>query len=137
MTKIESKEVVISAKIEDCFNFLLDMNNYELLLPKDKVSHWQSDEKQCSFKIQNTYKLSLVYHSSTPHNVVLVKSGPDAPFTFDLTINLTPTDAGIKAQIVSNADINPFLKMMVQKPLNNLFDYMAERLMKVLGENES
>jgi carbon monoxide dehydrogenase subunit G len=133
MTKIESKEVAVSAPIAECFEFLLDMNNYELLLPQDKISNWVSDEKQCSFKIQNTYKLTLVYSDSTPSTQVLVKSGPDSPFKFDLFINMSEEPNGTKAQLVCNADINPFLKMMVQKPLNNLFDYMADRLAKVKG----
>ena len=131
MTKIESKEVRVSAPISKCYNFLLDLNNYELLLPKDKVSHWESTEKECSFKIQHTYKLSLIYKSSTPESSVLVVSGPDSPFKFELNINLEEIEGQTKAQLVCNADINPFLKMMVQKPLNNLFDYMAERLVKI------
>lgn len=131
MTKIESKEVSVSAPISTCYNFLLDLNNYELLLPQDKVSHWESTEKECSFKIQNTYKLSLIYKESTPETSVLVVSGPDSPFKFELHINLEENDGRTNAQLVCNADINPFLKMMVQKPLNNLFDYMADRLVKV------
>jgi carbon monoxide dehydrogenase subunit G len=133
MTRIESKEVSVGAPVSECFEFLLDMNNYELLLPQDKISHWQSDEKQCSFKIQNTYKLTLVYDSNTHNSQVLVKSGADSPFKFNLFINLEEVESGTKAQMVCDADINPFLKMMVQKPLNNLFNYMAERLAKVKG----
>lgn len=131
MTRIESKEVIVKASNVECFEFLLDMNNYELLLPQDKISHWESDDTKCSFKIQHTYKLSLVYHSSEPNNQILVKSGPDSPFKFDLRINLAENEGATKAKLVCDADINPFLKMMVQKPLNNLFDYMAERLAKV------
>lgn len=134
MTRIESKEVTVDAAILECFEFLQDMNNYELLLPQDKISKWESDEKQCSFKIQNTYKLTLVHHSNTPSNQVLIKSGPDSPFKFDLFINLEElNNSSTKAQLICEADINPFLKMMVQKPLNNLFDYMADRLAKVKG----
>jgi hypothetical protein len=133
MTRIESKEVSVKAPIAECFEFLLDMNNYELLLPQDKISNWESNEKQCSFKIQNTYKLTLVYNSSTPNTQVLVKSGPDSPFKFDLFINMNEEDGITKSQMICEADINPFLKMMVQKPLNNLFDYMADRLAKVKG----
>lgn len=133
MTRIESKEVSVKAPIAECFEFLLNMNNYELLLPQDKISNWESDEKQCSFKIQNTYKLTLVYNSSTPTSQVLVKSGPDSPFKFDLFINMNEEGGITKSQLICEADINPFLKMMVQKPLNNLFDYMADRLAKVKG----
>ncbi len=133
MTKIESKEVVIAANSQVCFDFLMDLNNYQLLLPKDKISDWQSDEKSCSFKIQNTYKLSLKYSESEPTSKILIVSGEGSPFSFDLYINLENQGESTGAQLVCHADINPFLKMMVQKPLNNLFDYMADRMVKVLG----
>jgi len=133
MTKIESKKVTINAPIDTCFNFLLDLNNYELLLPQKTISDWESDEKSCSFKIQKTYKLSLEYNSSTPSTTILLKSGKGAPFSFDLNINLVDVNGTTEAQIITNADINPFMKMMVKKPLNNLFDYMTERMVKVIG----
>jgi carbon monoxide dehydrogenase subunit G len=137
MTTIESKEVNIAANSQVCFDFLMDLNNYELLLPKDSISDWQSDEKKCSFKIQKTYKLALVYSDSNPTSQITVVSGDGSPFKFDLKINLSDKGDSTDAQLVCNADINPFLKMMVQKPLNNLFDYMADRMVKVLGENEA
>ena len=133
MTRIESKEVVVEATVDKCFQFLLDLNNYELLLPKDKISHWESDNVSCSFKIQNTYTLSLVYSDSKEDHNVLIKSGASSPFKFDLNVLLHSVGGQTKAKLICDADINPFLKMMVQKPLNNLFDYMAERLTKVVN----
>jgi len=58
-------------------------------------------------------------------------SGENSPFSFSLNIILTESDGTCDAQLLCEADINPFLKMMVEKPLNNLFDYMADRLVKV------
>ncbi|MCB9188612.1 MAG: hypothetical protein H6600_10125 [Flavobacteriales bacterium] len=136
MTRIESKEVLIAANDKVCFDFLMDLNNYQLLLPKDKISDWKSDEQNCSFKIQNTYKLSMKYSESEPTSKILVVSGEGSPFSFDLYINLGADEGSTRAQLVCHADINPFLKMMVQKPLNNLFDYMADRMVKVLGPGE-
>lgn len=135
MTKIESKEVNISADAKTCYDFLLNLNHYELLLPQDKISDWKSDEKNCSFKIQNTYKLSLKYQDGEPNSKILVTSGEGSPFSFDLYIHLMDQGGSTGAQLVCHADINPFLKMMVQKPLNNLFDYMAERMVKVIAKN--
>tara|TARA_X000000368_G_C22858912_1_gene635635 strand:- start:336 stop:797 length:462 start_codon:yes stop_codon:yes gene_type:complete len=131
MTKIESKKVNVACSIEDCYTFLTDLNNYELLLPKDKISSWESDEKKCSFKIQKTYKLTLVYKNGLPHNEIHLVSGENSPFSFSLNIVLSESGATCDAQLLCEADINPFLKMMVEKPLNNLFDYMADRLVKV------
>ncbi len=133
MTRIESKKVQVNCSQAECFEFLTDMNNYELLLPKKNISDWSSDSKICSFKIQKTYKLVLEYISDTPTSQINIKSGGKSPFSFLLDVNLVEKDGTTEAQLVCDADINPFLKMMVQKPLNNLFDYMAERIAVVKG----
>ncbi len=131
MTRIESNKVNVSCSTQECFKFLADMNNYELLLPKDKISSWESSNEMCSFKIQKTYKLELVFVSGEEHSAIHLKSGANSPFKFTLNINLTDFDGNTEAQLLCEADINPFLKMMVEKPLNNLFNYMADRLVKV------
>jgi hypothetical protein len=136
MTRIESKKVTVNCSQEECFEFLSDMNNYELLLPKKNISDWSSDEKICSFKIQKTYKLVLEQVGGTASSQINIKSGEGSPFKFTLDINLAEGTT-TEAQLICDADINPFLKMMVQKPLNNLFDYMADRIAVVKGGEEA
>jgi hypothetical protein len=34
---------------------------------------------------------------------------------------------------VFNGEINPFIKMMVEKPLKNLFDHIADKMKAVHG----
>ncbi len=134
MTRIESKKVQVNCSQAECFEFLTDMNNYELLLPKKNISDWSSDYKVCSFRIQKTYKLILEHVSDTPSSQIHIKSGEKSPFSFTLNVNLTEKEGTTEAQLICDADINPFLKMMVQKPLNNLFNYMAERIAVVKGQ---
>lgn len=136
MTRIESKKVAVNSSQEECFKFLKDMNNYELLLPKKNITDWKSDEKTCSFKIQKTYKLVLEHKGDTASSQINIVGGEGSPFNFTLDINLTE-GATTEVQLICEADINPFLKMMVQKPLNNLFDYMAERIAVVNGGEEA
>ncbi len=131
MTTIESNKVAVTATQQECYDFLCDMNNYQLLLPKDSISDWSSDIEKCSFKIQKMYKLELVFTSGTPNTKIHIKSGPGSPFAFDLYAHLTENNHQTSAQLICEADINPFLRLMVEKPLNNLFNYMADRLTKV------
>lgn len=136
MTRIESKKVSVNCPQAECYEFLTDMNNYELLLPKKNISDWSSDEKTCAFKIQKTYKLVLEQTGGTPSSQINIKSGEGA-FKFVLDINLKEENGVTEAQLVCDADINPFLKMMVMKPLNNLFDYMADRIAVVKGGEQA
>jgi len=130
MTTIESKKVIVSASPQQTFEFLSNMNNIVHLLPEDKISNWQSDEKYCSFKIQNAYTISLEFKESTPHSAIVYSSGSGSPFAFTLKVSLKEVDGKTEAQQICEANINPFMEMMVKGPLTNLFDYMADRLGK-------
>lgn len=130
MTQIESKKVVVNASAETVFTFLSDMNNIQKLLPQDKISEWKSDEKSCSFKIQNAYTIGLNFVSSAPHTKIEYSSAQGSPFPFSLNTVLNENSGKTETQLLCEADINPFLKMLVVGPLKNLFDYMAERLEK-------
>ncbi|MEN9639062.1 MAG: hypothetical protein RLZZ262_930 [Bacteroidota bacterium] len=128
MTEIESKKVSVAAPREAVYNFLCDMNNIEKLLPAGKYSDWKSDTQSCSFKIQGAYTIVLNFVSATPHGEVRYASGDGSPFSFSLTSFLNEEGGSTSGFMKCEADINPFLKMVVQGPLKNLFDYMAEKL---------
>jgi carbon monoxide dehydrogenase subunit G len=128
MTKIESKKTEIAASSKQVYDFLMDMNNIQKLLPEGKYSNWISDIQSCSFKMQNAYNVSLNFSSSEPTTNVSYASGTGMPFPFSLVVNLIESNGLTTAQLLSEAKINPFMEMMVKGPLKNLFDYMAERL---------
>jgi len=54
-----------------------------------------------------------------------------------MQINLIELDVEhTTAQILCNIDINPVLKAMVSKPLNELFNYMANKIEKAIKHGE-
>ena len=46
-------------------------------------------------------------------------------------MTIEENDSSCNAQLICNADINPFLKMIIEKPLYYLFNYMADKLVAV------
>ena len=133
-TKIESKHVEINKSAEFVFDFVNDFNNVKELLPQDKISDWRSDFDSCSFKIQNAAIIPLVKKSVDKPSTINIVSGEKTPFPFTLVITFKSLEAErTEAFLNFDGDINAFLKMMVVKPLTNLFDYMATEL-KVVCE---
>lgn len=131
-TKIESKHVEINKPVLNVFEFVKDFNNIEQLLPQDKISDWKSDFDQCSFKIQNAAVIPLVKDSVMEPNTIHIVSGEKTPFPFTLKISFNEIDANkTEAFLNFEGEINAFLKMMVVKPLTNLFNYMAIELKTV------
>jgi len=128
--KIESKSVSIPANPEDVFKYVSDLNNFINLLPQDRISEWESRDDYCSFKVQGTATIDLHLKSSKEFSELYLESGEKAPFPIKLTVFLSANEKGTKAYQIMEAEINPFLKMMVEKPLANLFDYIADKLVE-------
>ena len=127
MVKIESKRVSVPAESAAVSAFLADMNNYHHLLPQNKISDWKADEKTCSFKVQGGYTIQLE-HAGQTGNTIHMKSGAASPFPFTLDVHLQPAEGATLAHQVVEANVNPFMKMMIEKPLKNLFDYITDKL---------
>jgi hypothetical protein len=120
-------KVTIKATKEAIKEFLVIPSNIWHLLPQDKVSDFKADENGCSFKVQGGITISLLNNGSTD-NTLLLKSGEKTPFPFELKIHLEENDDSTEGYIVFNGEVNMFLKMMVEKPLSALFNYMSEKL---------
>lgn len=131
MTTIESKQVLVSKPAAEVYTFLQDMNNFQQLLPQDRISEWKADKDQCSFKVQGAATIGLKLDGGTAPTLVKMKATDRSPFPFTLDVHLVPENSGTRAHQVFNADLNPFIKVMVEKPLQNLFDHIADRLAKV------
>ncbi len=131
--KIESKKGLINRSSKEVFDYLSDMNNFVNLLPKDKISDWEADKQQCSFKIQGATTISFVIESKEEPSHIHMVSGERSPFKFDLNVYLEEQEGKTLGYQVFDADINMFMKMMVEKPLQNLFDYIVEQLEKELN----
>ena len=133
MTTIESKTVVIDRPAEQLYSFLQDMNNFQQLLPQDRISDWKADKEQCSFKVSGAATIGLQLAGGTAPSLVNMKATDRSPFPFSLDVHLTSENGHTKVRQVFNADLNPFIKMMVEKPLQHLFDHIADRLAAVHG----
>lgn len=125
---IDSTVVTVNAASDEVCSFLKDANNLIHLLPQDKISDFNSSETECSFKVQGGVIISLIQDGQEGNEKLFLKSGKSSPFPFRLTINLKSIDNTTEGFIHFDGEVNMFLKMMVEKPLTNLFNYMSNKL---------
>ena len=133
MTIIDSKRVEIPKPAADLYAFVQDMNNFQQLLPQDRISEWKSDGTSCSFKVQGAATIGLQLDGGTPPAHLRLKATDRSPFPFTLDVHFEEKDGITNASQHFEADINPFIKMMVEKPLKNLFDHIADRMLAIHG----
>lgn len=127
---IDSTKVRVNAEQEVVFNFLKDMRNIIHLLPQDKISDFKATEGECSFKVQGGVIISLIQAGDEGVGKVLMRSGDKSPFPFKLEVITTVVEEGTEGYLHFDGQVNMFLKMMVEKPLTALFEYMGAQLAK-------
>lgn len=125
---IESTKVEVNEAPSTIYNFLKDANNIVHLLPKDNISDFKATEVECSFKVQGGVTITLIQNGGEEPNKLFLKSGEKSPFPFTLTIHIDQMGEKSNGCIVFDGEVNMFLKMMVEKPLTNLFNYMSTKL---------
>jgi carbon monoxide dehydrogenase subunit G len=131
MTKIESNKVEIENSAENVFNYLSNFNNFQKLMPP-QVSNWTATEDECSFAISGMATIGMKILEKTPNTHIKISSNGKVPFDFILHVNIASLgDNKTSGQLVFEADLNPMIKMMVEKPLKNFFNLLVERMKEI------
>lgn len=131
MAKISGKKVIVNAQAKEVFTFLANLNNLEKLMPEGKIENWNSTEETCSFGIKGLAKIGMKVDSlNEPSNVHIVSHGSN-PFDFTLDVHINESGDQTEAQLVFDGNMNPFMKMMAEKPLTNFFNMLADKLVEV------
>lgn len=131
MTKFESDVKSIPASQEAVYEKLSDLNNLEKVkdrLPADKVKNLTFDSDSMSVEVSPVGKISLQIVEKEPCKCI--KFGTtDSPLPFNLWIQLLPvTETECKMKLTIGVELNPFMKAMVQKPLQEGLQKMADML---------
>lgn len=130
MLTINSDIVTVNKPIGEVMNFIGVLNNTGKLMP-DQIINWAGDNDTCSYTIKGMADITMKVKERADKNILL-ESTSDKPFSFTLNYILSEVPEGCTFQIVFEGDVNPFLKMMVEKPMNNLFNFMVKQLPKKL-----
>lgn len=126
--KIETAKVASPNSQQALFNFLSDLNNLEQLMPEGKIDNWKSDKDSCEFSIKGMASIGLRVIDRKPNNEINIESFGKAPFKFKLNILIEEKSAdSAETQIIFDGDVNPFMKMMIEKPLSNFFNMLTTK----------
>jgi hypothetical protein len=128
LTKIESEKVEIANSAEKIFTYLSDFNNFEKLMPS-QVTNWTSTTEECSFTINGMATIGMKIIDKAPFSKITISSHGKVPFEFKLFVLLTEKDPNnCTGQLTFESDMNPMIKMMVEKPLGNFFNMLAQKM---------
>ncbi len=139
---IESPVIRVGRSPEFLCDHLNDPANLEPLLPEEYVQAFTSEGDQCSFKVAGGFSVIIkrLEGPSSHHVHYVSQKGTPIRFKLDIEIEADQADsesATSTLQVRCDADLNPFMKMMAEKPLQSIFSGMAEAVQKAFPVDES
>ncbi len=126
--RIESEKLIINCPPQKVYDFLGNFDNFSSLLP-GQVANWQSTGDSCSFEVKGMATLGLRITEKIPFTKISMKGEGKIPFGFTLDSFIKEISSQqCQVQMVIDADMNPFIAMMAEKPLQNFIDMVLPRL---------
>lgn len=131
MANFESSVKVIPYSQERVYAKLSDLSNLESVkdrLPEDKIQDLSFDSDTLSFSVSPIGQLTLQIVEREPCKCIKLAT-TNSPLPFNMWIQLVSTTRG-RVQVESDYQYGyqPFMKAMVQKPLQDGLEKMVEML---------
>lgn len=127
MTRLESNTITIHRGAERVFAFFSEMPNIGRIMP-EQVEQFVSEGDTCHFTIKGMASLGLRFEEKIPPTSIVMTHHGKAPFPLKLMCQINPIDnSHCTVQLAMDADLNPFLKMVAEKPLTNFLNLLIQR----------
>ncbi|GHT36963.1 polyketide cyclase [Bacteroidia bacterium] len=134
MTEFTSETKTIPYDDGRIFGMLSDLSNLEKVkdrLPQDKLKDFTFDKDSCSFVVEPVGKINFQIIEREPNKTIKFQA-TNSPVPLTLWIQLkqaAPNDTKMKLTV--RTDLNPFIKPLVSKPLQEAVDKVSELLVSL------
>ncbi len=133
-TKFESSVKQIPYSQQAVYNNICDLRNLEKVrdrVPEDKVSDFAFDEDTVSLNVPPVGELKLRIIERDEPKCVKFETA-QSPVPFNVWIQVLPvTETSSKMKVTVKAELNPFIKSMVEKPLQEAVEKIADALAQI------
>jgi carbon monoxide dehydrogenase subunit G len=133
-TNFESRTGTVSCSAEEVFNFVTDIRNFEQFLPEGTINNLVADKESCSFNVAMIGKVS--FRLTEKKQFSRVEFEGDALSKEDFRLILDIIDDGtnpVKVKVFVNAVLNPMLKMMAKKPIQQFLEMLVVEMENFRG----
>lgn len=134
MTEFSSEVKTIPYNEERVFSMLSDLSNLEKVrdrIPQDKISDFEFDHDSCSFNVAPVGKITFQIVEREPNKTIKFTT-TNSPVPLFLWVQLKQVEENdTRLKLTVRADLNPFIKPMVSKPLQDAVDKISSVLASI------
>jgi len=127
MTRFESDIKTVNQPSSEIYAVLSDFDNFDVLLPADKIKNWKSSGDSCRFEVIGIGQVGLKIVDKEQYKTIKYTADGSVPFHFFLWIQLKQIDTSTtKIKVTLDAELNPMLKMVASGPLKKFVGLLAD-----------
>lgn len=128
---LESPKVTVEKSSQYLFDALLDIKNFEKLMPENTSKFEVIDENCFEFGLKGMPEIKLLKKSATPTSeIVLGAASSKLPFTLTAKLNEV-TDAKTDVQLFFEGEFNAMMAMMIKGPIGKFIETLANNMHKL------
>ena len=130
--KVNTNKVRFSKNQQEAYNFLVDMKNYEQLMPTDTKSfEIHESGKGFTVGVGALPKVGMRLKETVEPSQIVFES-PAPAFDYTLTVNIEAVDDNTSDVTLDfDGKFNMMIEMMAKKPLTSFIETIAENLGKI------
>ena len=134
MSKFESSIKQINYPVEAVYRNISDLSNLERVrdrVPEDKINDFSFDQDTVSLNVAPVGELKLRICDREEPKCVKFET-VQSPVPFNVWVQVLPVDDNnSKMKVTVKAELNPFIKSMIEKPLQEGVEKIADALAQV------
>ncbi len=126
---LEGRKIILNKPVAEIVELLKNPLNYEQLMP-DGLQKFEAISDGFKFALKGMPEIALKLGEITENKAVLRSAS--SSLDFELATHLNALSAAeTEAQMFFEGKFNPFIKMMVEKPLQNFMSALTDKIEKL------
>ncbi|MGK6342582.1 SRPBCC family protein [Chryseobacterium sp. DT-3] len=123
---LEGRKIIVNKSSKELSEILKSPENYKDFMP-DGLQKFETKDNGFKFGLQGMPEIALKIDEVNEQKAVLKSASSSLDFT--LTAALNPiNDDQTEVQMLFEGKFNPFIKMMVEKPLQNFINTLTDKI---------
>lgn len=125
---LEGRKIMLNKPVAELVELLKDPQQYEQLMP-DGLQKFEAIADGFKFSLKGMPEIALKVGEVNENKAILRSASSSLDFELTTAMNAV-SENQTEIQMFFEGKFNPFIKMMVEKPLQNFMDALTDKIEK-------
>ena len=126
---LEGRKIIVNKSVAELVEMLNKPEDYKTLMP-ESLQSFETRDNAFKFSLKGMPEIALKIEEVTDSQVVLKSASSSLDFALRGTM-APVSDSQTEIQLLFDGNFNPFIKMMVEKPLQNFINSLTDNIEKL------